>query len=213
MVERASTLEVRTELETVRWPSRPTSRAHRLGRLLRRSERGTAVVEFAIVVAPLLVIVFGILDFGRALNYYNDMTQLAGQGARLAAVNQEPDCVGRTGCSYTAATRPPTANGNFQQDLAAMADSPELQGKVQVCVQTQNPTSSMSVGDTVSVTVRYRFNFLSFLVAKTGLTTITLSSTQTERSEIATPGYTSGTAAPSGTTGSVPGQCYPDPLP
>src|SRR5438105_2786343 len=58
---------------------------------LRREERGTAVVEFALVVTPILLIVFGILDFGRALNYYNDMTQLAGQAARAAAVNTNVD--------------------------------------------------------------------------------------------------------------------------
>jgi Flp pilus assembly protein TadG len=208
MTERASTLEFRKELETTRGPSRLFPRARRLGCLLGRSERGTAVVEFAIIVAPLLLIVFGILDLGRALNYYNDMTQLAGQGARLAAVNQEPDCGTSAGCSGTAGA----ANGNFQQDLAALADSPELRGKVQVCIQTQNPTSSLSPGDAVSVTVRYRFNFLSFLVARSSLPLkITLSSTQTERSEVATPGYTSDTAAPSG-TGSSP-QCYPANLP
>ena len=42
-----------------------------------RDERGTAVVEFALVLLPLCLIVFGILDFGRALNYYNNLTQLA----------------------------------------------------------------------------------------------------------------------------------------
>jgi Flp pilus assembly protein TadG len=188
-------------------PSRRPSRVMRITRHLQSNQRGTAVVEFAIIAAPLLVLVFGILDFGRALNYYNDMTQLAGQGARFAAVNQEPDCGTSPGCSGSVGA----ANGNFQQDLAALADSPELRGKVQVCIQTQNPTSTMSAGDAVSVTVRYRFNFLSFLVAKTGLTTITLSSTQTERSETATPGYSSATTPPGG-SGSAP-QCYPSSLP
>lgn len=206
MAERAPTLENHKLLEQS-GPSRSISRVARIARQLVRNQRGTAVVEFAIIAAPLLVLVFGILDFGRALNYYNDMTQLAGQGARFAAVNQEPDCGTSPGCSGSVGA----ANGNFQQDLAALADSPELRGKVQVCIQTQNPTSSMSAGDAVSVTVRYRFNFLSFLVAKTGLTTITLSSTQTERSETATPGYSSATTPPSG-SGSAP-QCYPSSLP
>jgi Flp pilus assembly protein TadG len=177
MTERASTLEFRKELGTARGPSWPFSRARRLGRLLRRSERGTAVVEFALVVAPLFLIVFGVLDFGRALNYYNDMTQLAGQGARAAAVNQNVNGT--------------PADTSFQQALAAQEDSPELKGKVGVCI-VATPTK---VGDPVTVKTSYVFNFLSFLGARAGITSVTLSSTQTERAEVvptAGPGYSSG---------------------
>src|SRR5690349_9141530 len=63
-------------------------------RALRRDQCGTAVVEFALVAPILFLLVFGILDFGRALNYYNQMTQLAGQGARAAAVDNNPDGTG-----------------------------------------------------------------------------------------------------------------------
>ena len=34
---------------------------------------------------------FGIIEFGRILNGYNQLTQLAGQGARAATVNRNPD--------------------------------------------------------------------------------------------------------------------------
>jgi Flp pilus assembly protein TadG len=139
----------------------------RLAGLLQRCERGTAVVEFAIVALPLFLIIFGILDFGRALNYYNDMTQLAGQGARAAAVNQNIDGT--------------TADTTFQSKLAAENDSPELRGKVLVCIQSV-PTA---VGQPVTVTAKYTFHF-NALIARIP---VTLSSTQTERSETATPSY------------------------
>ena len=58
---------------------------------LARSERGTAIVEFALIAPLLFFLVFGIIEFGRALNYYNDLTQLAGQGARAAIVSRNPD--------------------------------------------------------------------------------------------------------------------------
>ena len=102
---------------------------------LRRDQRGTAVVEFALIAIPLCLIVFGIIDFGRALNYYNDVTQLAGAGARAASVNTNIDGT--------------TADGNFQTDLAAQNDSPELKNKVQVCIQsvpTQVGCGSRSAG-------------------------------------------------------------------
>jgi Flp pilus assembly protein TadG len=149
-------------------------------RVLRRDQRGTAVVEFALVALPLFLILFGIIDFGRALNYYNDMTQLAGQGARFAAVSQEPCNTGQAGCT------PGSATGNFQQDLAAWNDSPELKGKVHVCIKN-NPATT-TIGSPVTVKVSYTFHFLSLI---SGIP-ITLTSTQTERSETSTPSYAQG---------------------
>src|SRR6478752_3169405 len=62
---------------------------------LRDREEGQALVEYALLfalIAPILfLLVFGIVEFGRALNYYNDLTQLAGQGARAAVVGRNPD--------------------------------------------------------------------------------------------------------------------------
>jgi Flp pilus assembly protein TadG len=59
------------------------------------SDRGAAVVEFAIVLPVLLLLVFGIIDFGRALNAQIALTQAAREGARLDALNQ-PNLVTRT---------------------------------------------------------------------------------------------------------------------
>ena len=64
------------------------------------SERGSAAVEFALLVPVLLLIVFGIIDFGRALNAQETLTQAAREGARLAALNQ-PNVVNRTQAAAT----------------------------------------------------------------------------------------------------------------
>jgi Flp pilus assembly protein TadG len=58
-------------------------------------ERGAAAVEFALLLPVLLLLVFGIIDFGRALNAQITLTQAAREGARLAALGQ-PDVVNRT---------------------------------------------------------------------------------------------------------------------
>src|SRR5438067_9774474 len=55
-----------------------------------RRRNGSAAVEFAVVLPVLLLMVFGILDFGRAMNYDNDATHLANEGARWAVVNFNP---------------------------------------------------------------------------------------------------------------------------
>jgi Flp pilus assembly protein TadG len=149
---------------------------------LRVDERGTAMVEFTLVLIPLSLIIFGVLDFGRALNYYNDLTQLAGQGARAAAVNQNPNGG--------------VATNSFQQQLAQLADSPELKnqsaakgGPVQACIDTPLPTG---VGTPVKVRVTFQFNFIPIVH---GLP-ITLTATQTERFEALSPTFQSGCSGP-----------------
>ena len=52
------------------------------------------------VLPLLLLIVFGIIDFGRLLNAQITLTQAAREGARLAAVGQ-PNVVSRTQATAT----------------------------------------------------------------------------------------------------------------
>ncbi len=49
-------------------------------------DRGAAAVEFALLLPVLLLLVFGLIDFGRALNAQITLTQAAREGARLAAL-------------------------------------------------------------------------------------------------------------------------------
>lgn len=69
-------------------------------RLLGSRDRGAAAVEFAIMLPLLLLIIFGIIDFGRALNTQITITQAAREGARLTALNQ-PNVVSRTQAAAT----------------------------------------------------------------------------------------------------------------
>lgn len=52
----------------------------------RRSDRGAAAVEFAIVFPLMLLIVFATIDFGRALFSQVTLTQAAREGARVEAM-------------------------------------------------------------------------------------------------------------------------------
>jgi Flp pilus assembly protein TadG len=56
----------------------------------RNGERGAAAVEFALVVSLLLLIVFGIVAFGRVYSELEVMESAAREGARAAAV-RAPD--------------------------------------------------------------------------------------------------------------------------
>jgi Flp pilus assembly protein TadG len=141
------------------------------GRL--RSERGTAVVEFALIAPLLFLLIFGIIDFGRALDYYNQLTQLAGQGARAAAVNRNPDGT-------------PLSNSNLfsiQQQLATTyTKQPEIRNSSDyyVCI-TQKASAP---GDPVTVQASYKFNFVPLVGAfANALGGLTLTAKETQRSE------------------------------
>lgn len=51
-------------------------------------DRGAAAVEFALLLPVLLLLIFGFIDFGRALNAQITLTQAVREGARLAALGQ-----------------------------------------------------------------------------------------------------------------------------
>lgn len=53
---------------------------------LRRSERGVAAVEFAIVLIPLLLIVAGIIECGKAFWYYDALAKATRDAARLMSM-------------------------------------------------------------------------------------------------------------------------------
>ncbi|GAH83835.1 unnamed protein product [marine sediment metagenome] len=57
-----------------------------------KSEKGASAVEFAIILPILIILVFGIVQFGIAFNNYITITHAAREGARIAAVDlNNPD--------------------------------------------------------------------------------------------------------------------------
>jgi hypothetical protein len=69
----------------LREPSFEGAQSSRVRRRL-RSERGQAVVEFALVVPLLCMLVIAIFHFGKVMNYWLDLNHVASEGARKAAV-------------------------------------------------------------------------------------------------------------------------------
>jgi Flp pilus assembly protein TadG len=101
-------------------------------------------VEFALVVPVLLLIVFGLIDFGRALNAQISLTGAAGIGARLAALGD--------------------SNAYIQQQVAAAA--PSLSGVTTNVVQTCPPDAGPTADAVVDV--RYSFTFITPIGAVVG---------------------------------------------
>ena len=133
------------------------------------------MVEFALILFPLLILVAGIIQFGIGLNFWLDQQRIANQGARWAVVNTWPGCPRNA----TACGTPNT----LQEYLHNQALSQGLSNSVTVNVcypddgDTQTPAEA--VGTPVQVRLAAPFEFLPIL----GLGTITLRADATMRLE------------------------------
>jgi len=145
------------------------------GRTLRK-ERGTALVELALVLPLLMVLLLGMVDFGKAFNAWIDETHLANEAARLAAVNYTP-AGGWTadGCTD------PNPNVCLARYIQRQADTTELksgrsgdayapaQNAARICISYPAGTST-TLGDPVQVTVQVQYRWLSYLTNRIRLT-------------------------------------------
>jgi hypothetical protein len=59
-------------------------------RMIPRNQRGTTVIEFAIILPLLLLVVFGIIEFGLLLFNKQIITNASREGARAGIVNRDP---------------------------------------------------------------------------------------------------------------------------
>jgi Flp pilus assembly protein TadG len=104
-----------------------------------RDDRGQSLVEFALTLPMLLVVMFMITEFGRALYQYNVMAQATREGARTAVVSSSGGAAGagrtrmdtfmsEAGLNTTGLTREVTVVTNFNSTgttvVRATADMP-----------------------------------------------------------------------------------------
>ena len=75
---------------------------------MERKERGAVAIEMAILLPLLLLILIGIIEFGRVLNVQVSLTQAAREGARYAAVHYQDGALDVSGTALAAA---PSLNG------------------------------------------------------------------------------------------------------
>lgn len=139
-------------------------------RIFAGSERAAAMVEFAIVLPVLLLIVFGIVDFGRALYTANNLTSAVREGARLASTQITPDPT--AAASKTAVTNAVT---NYVTAISAGAPAPTVAETF-----TGAPPNIQSIK--VQITA-YPFTPITPLAGLIGMGTITMSPSATFRWE------------------------------
>lgn len=138
----------------------------------RSAQRGASLPETAIVMAVLLALLFGIIDFGRAIYTYAFVAQLAREGARWAIVRGN-QCTVLDHCNAQQA--------DVQTYVQSLSEGVTTASQI-----TANPvtwsncpsgSSGHAPGCTVSVTVTYPFKFLLPWMPGGSLSTIHMSST------------------------------------
>ena|SRR5918992_37481 len=146
-----------------------------------RSETGAALIEFALVLPILVVLLFAMLEFGKAFNYWIDETHLANEGARWAVVDKNPGA--GSGTSLQEYIKEQASTSELRN-----GGTPSVASPAQVCITFPDGTSN--AGDPVHVEVTATYNWLPVL----GLdaTSVDLVGRSTMRLEAGPTNYTSG---------------------
>ena len=103
-----------------------TLRTSRIG----RDERGQALVEFALILPIILLLVVGMLEFARAWNLHQVMTDAAREGARRAVLADTKAVNGQTQDSVKKAMWDRLAQFGYDPSKATMSIAPLADWKV-----------------------------------------------------------------------------------
>jgi Flp pilus assembly protein TadG len=120
----------------------------------RRRDAGASAVEMAIVLPVLVLLAFGIIDFGRMLNAQIQLSQAAREGVRLAAL------AGGSGYStadVAARVAQAAPNPGFGGSGATVSPAPVM------C------STSAGASDAATVNVAYQFRGIFFLAGGVSL--------------------------------------------
>lgn len=119
----------------------------------RHKQSGVAAVELALIMVPMLVLAFGIVEIGRALNYYNGVVKATRTAARylttkdlngtsptraaaIAAAQNLAVCGLMSGCNSTNQLIPGLTNPSSQVAVTTTNDVPTGVGTVNLVTVT-----------------------------------------------------------------------------
>lgn len=119
----------------------------------RHYQRGSTMAETGFVITALLTVMFGIIDFGRALYTYSFVSQLARQGARWGIV-RGVDCAYVDHCN--------ASQSDIQTYVQSLSEGATTASSFTVHANwgTTACNTSHTPGCTLTVTVSYPFSFM-----------------------------------------------------
>ncbi len=131
-------------------------------RSFRKKRRGAAAVEFAVVAPIFLLLVFGMIEYGRMVMVQQVLTNASREGARCAVLD-----------------------GSTNLDVVSVVEQYLTSGSIDGANVTVTPTNpeDAAFGDPVTVTVDIQFSQVSWLPSPMYLGGRTLSATTVMRRE------------------------------
>jgi Flp pilus assembly protein TadG len=129
-------------------------------------ERGSSLPETAIVMAVLLAVMFGIMDFGRALYTYGFVANAAREGARWAIVR---------GSKCTLLDHCPAQQGSsdIQTYVQSLSEGAMNASNIKATLTFPSPSctsTNNAPGCVAEVTVSYPFTFIAPFVSNLKIT-------------------------------------------
>ena len=127
------------------------------------------MVEMALVLPILVVILFGILDFGRALNYWNNLNQVSANAARFAAVGRNPG----NSVPFNTWVRSQLETAELREGSSSTGSIPNTgpNAGTQVCVdypKSADPANPR-FGDPVRIVLKARYSLMQPLTGNNGI--------------------------------------------
>ena len=144
---------------------RPTTARTALAHL-RRGDRGAAAVEFALLVPILLIVVFGIVDFGLLMNSSSLVSNAAREGARVGSLEgtqKASEDAAKAAMTGLIGTIPGPGTGLVAACSTGGATPATCTGWTGTSGTTAAPA-----GGTVTVTITYNYTWLTPIVRLLG---------------------------------------------
>lgn len=94
----------------------------------RRTEQGQAIVEMALILPILILLIFGIVEFGRILQTYMVVTDLSREGARAGAVGKTDLEIATVVDNDAAAVGLDTGNPDYSVTISPSSVGPRARG-------------------------------------------------------------------------------------
>jgi Flp pilus assembly protein TadG len=143
-----------------------------------KNTKGQTMVEFALIIALFLAILFGIVEFGRAWYYSNHLGNSVRAAARYGAVYANSNGVNHDSPTIKSGTRT-YANAEISGYMKASPGGGPGQFVVNVNIFRNNstfPGSLAKQGDTLRVSATYNYQILTgSIIPNFGVTQITRS--------------------------------------
>ncbi|MDQ0031397.1 TadE/TadG family type IV pilus assembly protein [Arthrobacter bambusae] len=104
--------------------------------MARSSERGAVAVEFAILAPLLIMLLLGIMEFGRAYNVQVSLSNAAREGVRVMAISNDQTAAKTAAKNAAVSLNPQLADTNFTFSPASCTSGAQMSVTIKYTLST-----------------------------------------------------------------------------